>query len=100
MNEPQGIAGWLTRPFRTGDPVVPVVRLHGVITADNLTGSSAGSTSLLGANQVAALGAFVSGGDFAFNTIRTLTVNDAPSANGGAGDLTLTASGANSGSTR
>ncbi|MGB3838351.1 MAG: hypothetical protein WA930_04510, partial [Rhodanobacter sp.] len=69
---------------------------HGVITADNLTGSSAGSTSLLGANQVAALGAFVSGGDFAFNTIRTLTVNDAPSANGGAGDLTLTASGANS----
>ena len=34
MNEPQGIAGWLTRPFRTGDPVVPVVRLHGVITAE------------------------------------------------------------------
>ena len=70
--------------------------VNGVITADTLTGSSAGSTSLLGANQVAALGAFVSGGDFGFNTIQTLTVNDAPSANGGAGNLTLTASGASS----
>jgi hypothetical protein len=68
----------------------------GVITADTLTGSSAGSTSLLGANEVAALGAFTSGGDFAFNTIQTLTVNDAPSANGGAGNLTLTTSGAGS----
>lgn len=34
MNEPQGIAGWLTRPFRSGGPIVPVVRLHGVITAE------------------------------------------------------------------
>ncbi|THD04853.1 beta strand repeat-containing protein, partial [Rhodanobacter lindaniclasticus] len=68
----------------------------GVITADTLSGSSAGSTSLLGANKVAALGAFTSGGDFAFNTIQTLTVNDAPSANGGAGNLTLTTSGAGS----
>jgi len=69
---------------------------NGIITADTLSGSSAGSTSLLGANRVATLGAFTSGGDFAFNTIQTLTVNDAPSANGGAGDLTLMASGANS----
>jgi signal peptide peptidase SppA len=34
MNEPRGIAAWLTRPFRKGGPVVPVVRLHGVITAE------------------------------------------------------------------
>jgi signal peptide peptidase SppA len=34
MNEPRGIAGWLTRPFRKGGPIVPVVRLHGVITAE------------------------------------------------------------------
>lgn len=34
MREPQGIAGWLTRPFRRGGPVIPVVRLHGVITAE------------------------------------------------------------------
>jgi hypothetical protein len=68
----------------------------GVITADTLTGSSAGSTSLLGANEVAALGAFTTGGDFVFNTTRTLTVNDAPSANGGAGNLTLTTTGASS----
>ena len=38
MNEPQGIAGWLTRPFRTGGPIVPVVRLHGVITAETRPG--------------------------------------------------------------
>jgi len=68
----------------------------GVITADTLSGSSAGSTSLLGANEVAALGTFTTGGDFAFNTTRTLTVNDAPSANGGAGNLTLTTTGASS----
>jgi signal peptide peptidase SppA len=34
MREPTGIAGWLTRPFRKGGPVIPVVRLHGVITAE------------------------------------------------------------------
>ncbi|MGN6657345.1 MAG: beta strand repeat-containing protein [Rhodanobacter sp.] len=68
----------------------------GVITADTLTGSSAASTTLLGANEVAQLGAFTSGGDFAFNTIGTLTVTDAPSANAGAGNLTLTTTGASS----
>ena len=34
MREPTGFIGWLTRPFRRGGPVVPVVRLHGVIAAD------------------------------------------------------------------
>jgi signal peptide peptidase SppA len=34
MREPTGIIGWLTRPFRRGGPVIPVVRLHGVIAAD------------------------------------------------------------------
>ncbi len=34
MREPTGIAGWLTRPFRKGGPIIPVVRLHGVIAAD------------------------------------------------------------------
>ena len=34
MREPRGIAGWLTRPFRKSGPVIPVVRLHGVITAE------------------------------------------------------------------
>lgn len=34
MREPNGIIGWLTRPFRRGGPVIPVVRLHGVIAAD------------------------------------------------------------------
>lgn len=34
MREPTGFFGWLTRPFRKGGPVIPVVRLHGVIAAD------------------------------------------------------------------
>ncbi len=68
----------------------------GVITAGTLTGQSGGSTSLLGANQVGALGAFTTGGDFGFNDAQTLTVNNAPSANGGAGNLTLTTTGGNS----
>jgi len=34
MREPTGIIGWLTRPFRRGGPIVPVVRLHGVIAAE------------------------------------------------------------------
>lgn len=34
MREPTGIIGWVTRPFRRGGPVIPVVRLHGVIAAD------------------------------------------------------------------
>ena len=68
----------------------------GSITAGTLTGSSVGNINLLGTNQVAALGAFTSGGDFAFNNARTLTVSNAPSANGGAGNLTLTTTGAGS----
>lgn len=34
MREPTGFVGWITRPFRKGGPVVPVVRLHGTIAAD------------------------------------------------------------------
>ncbi|MEO7223602.1 MAG: S49 family peptidase [Devosia sp.] len=34
MREPTGIIGWLTKPFRRGGPVIPVVRLHGVIAAE------------------------------------------------------------------
>src|SRR5574337_658230 len=68
----------------------------GVITVTTLTGSSAGSTSLLGANQVGALNGFTTGGDFGFNDTQTLTVSNAPSANGGAGNLTLTTGGASS----
>ncbi|MGN2248432.1 hypothetical protein ACFWZ3_17290, partial [Frateuria sp. GZRR35] len=68
----------------------------GVITADTLTGSSAGATALNGANQVGALGAFTTGGDFGFNNAQTLTVNNAPSANGGLGNLALTTTGPSS----
>jgi signal peptide peptidase SppA len=38
MREPTGVIGWLTRPFRRGGPVIPVVRLHGVIAADQRPG--------------------------------------------------------------
>ena len=34
MREPTGFIGWLTKPFRRGGPVIPVVRLHGVIAAE------------------------------------------------------------------
>ncbi|MEP7239503.1 MAG: S49 family peptidase [Devosia sp.] len=33
-----GFLAWLTRPFRGGGPVIPVVRLHGVIAADQRAG--------------------------------------------------------------
>ncbi|WP_449426150.1 beta strand repeat-containing protein, partial [Rhodanobacter lindaniclasticus] len=56
----------------------------------------AGATALNGANQVGALGAFTTGGDFAFNNAQSLTVSNAPSANGGASNLTLTTTGAGS----
>lgn len=36
--EPRGIFGWLTKPFRGGGPVIPVVRLQGVIAADTRAG--------------------------------------------------------------
>jgi signal peptide peptidase SppA len=38
MREPTGIIGWLTKPFRKGGPIVPVVRLHGVIAAEARAG--------------------------------------------------------------
>jgi signal peptide peptidase SppA len=38
MAKNTGILGWLTRPFRRGGPLVPVVRLHGVIAADQRAG--------------------------------------------------------------
>ncbi|HEY0198066.1 MAG TPA: filamentous hemagglutinin N-terminal domain-containing protein [Rhodanobacter sp.] len=68
----------------------------GVITAGTLTGHSAGDTTLIGANQVGTLGAFTTGGDFSFNDARTLTVDEAPSVHGGAGNITLTTSGSSS----
>jgi len=34
MREPTGLVGWITRPFRKRGPVIPVVRLHGVIAAE------------------------------------------------------------------
>ena len=36
--EPHGIWGWLTKPFRRGGTVIPVVRLQGVIAADTRAG--------------------------------------------------------------
>lgn len=36
--EPRGFFGWLTRPFRGGGPVIPVVRLQGVIASDARAG--------------------------------------------------------------
>ena len=33
-----GVLGWLTRPLRRGGPVIPVVRLHGVIAAEQRPG--------------------------------------------------------------
>jgi signal peptide peptidase SppA len=38
MREPTGFIGWLTRPFRKQGPVIPVVRLHGVIAAETRPG--------------------------------------------------------------
>ena len=38
MARQTGFIGFITRPFRRGRPVVPVVRLHGVIAADNRSG--------------------------------------------------------------
>ena len=38
MREPTGFVGWLTRPLRRGGPVIPVVRLHGVIAAEQRPG--------------------------------------------------------------
>jgi len=38
MAKNTGILGWLTRPFRRGGPLVPVVRLQGVIAADQRAG--------------------------------------------------------------
>ena len=38
MREPTGFIGWLTRPLRRGGPVIPVVRLHGVIASEARAG--------------------------------------------------------------
>ena len=38
MAKNTGIVGWLTRPFRRGGPLVPVVRLQGVIAAEQRSG--------------------------------------------------------------
>lgn len=38
MREPTGFIGWLTGPFRKQGPVIPVVRLHGVIAAETRPG--------------------------------------------------------------
>lgn len=36
--EPTGFFSWLTKPFRGGGPVIPVVRLQGVIASDTRAG--------------------------------------------------------------
>ena len=36
--EPRGFLGWLTKPFRASVPVIPVVRLQGVIASDARAG--------------------------------------------------------------
>jgi signal peptide peptidase SppA len=36
--EPRGFFGWLMKPFRGGGPVIPVVRLQGVIASDARAG--------------------------------------------------------------
>ncbi len=38
MREPTGFIGWLSRPFRKRGPVIPVVRLQGVIAAEQRQG--------------------------------------------------------------
>ncbi|HVX72475.1 MAG TPA: S49 family peptidase [Devosia sp.] len=38
MAKPTGFLGFITRPFRRGGPVIPLVRLHGVIAADQRPG--------------------------------------------------------------
>jgi signal peptide peptidase SppA len=38
MAKPTGFVGLITRPFRRSGPVIPVVRLHGVIAADQRPG--------------------------------------------------------------
>jgi signal peptide peptidase SppA len=38
MARDTGVLGWITRPFRRRGPLVPVVRLHGVIAADQRPG--------------------------------------------------------------
>lgn len=66
----------------------------GLIHAATLSGQSSGNTTLTGANQVGALGAFTSGGNFSFNNVGSLTLNSTLSAHGGTGQVTLSASGA------
>ncbi|HUW54131.1 MAG TPA: filamentous hemagglutinin N-terminal domain-containing protein [Rhodanobacter sp.] len=66
---------------------------NGSVTASSLSGSAAGSVALGGANQVATLGHFTTGGNFSFDNTRTLTVNSPLDVNGGAGDLSLTTTG-------
>ena len=38
MAKPTGFVGFITRPFRRSGPLIPVVRLHGVIAADQRPG--------------------------------------------------------------
>ncbi|MBI4922896.1 MAG: S49 family peptidase [Devosia nanyangense] len=38
MAKSSGFVGWLTRPFVGGGPIIPVVRLHGVIAAEQRLG--------------------------------------------------------------
>jgi signal peptide peptidase SppA len=38
MEEPRGLWAFLTKPFRAGGPVIPVLRLHGTIAAEQRPG--------------------------------------------------------------
>ncbi|HEX5305773.1 MAG TPA: hypothetical protein VFW82_06800, partial [Dyella sp.] len=68
----------------------------GSVIAGSLSGSSFGDTTLTGANQVATLGNFTSGGNFSLRDLRTLTVNSPLSINAGNGDLALSTVGTGS----
>ncbi len=63
----------------------------GVLTAGTLTGSSAGDTTLSGANQINALGS-VSATNIAFTNAQALTVAGPLTTTGGAGNIQLTTS--------
>lgn len=61
----------------------------GVITADTLSGSSQGATSLLAANRIDRLGAFTTNG-FALSNAQALTVASNAVVDGGTGNVALT----------
>ncbi|HEY0302766.1 MAG TPA: hypothetical protein VGC36_15575, partial [Rhizomicrobium sp.] len=80
-----GASAGLTAGTATGTQTVALISAgtiaqgagDGKITAKNLTGASAGATTLVGANEVGALAEFRSGGAFRLTDNRTLDVTGA-----------------------